>query len=34
MLAAKARAERERNAAIDALALVTASEPAAGDRPA
>ena len=28
-----ARAERERNAAIDALALVTAGEPAAG-RPA
>ncbi len=30
---ALARAERERNAAIDALALVTAAEPAAG-RPA
>ncbi len=28
-----ARAERERNAAIDALALVTASEPAAGHAP-
>ncbi len=33
LVGALARAERERNAAIDALALVTAAEPAAG-RPA